>query len=845
MTVLRDYAAGIGQPALTSGLASGRDDTLLDRLGQGAYDEVVGPDGTLRAGWQGLAELAVGLTAGDLARLDVEIRRFLADDGVTYGRPGQEPGPWRLDPMPLVIPADEWAPLEVGLAQRAELLNAILVDLYGEQRLLREGVVPPEVVFGHSGFVRQVAKTPLPDLRPLLLTAADLGRGADGGWTVLADRVQAPSGVGYALENRRVISQVLPELYRKAGLHRLQPFLSALRSALHTATDVVDARVVVLTPGTHSETAYDQAYLAAALGVPLVRGSDLMVRDGCVHLRGHAALERVDVILRRVDAGWSDPLELRADSQLGVPGLSEAIRRGTVRVVNGLGAGILENPGLLPFLPAASELLLGESLRLRSLGTWWCGDKESREHVLDHLDQLSVRAIDRPVTLGNLTPRLLRDRILAEPHRFVGQEPIPLSQAPTYDGRSTGGALRPRRLTLRTFTLRYGSAYRPMVGGLASSLGANGAREGAAKDVWVLKRSPGEADQGIAEVLPLEAAQARPALVPRALDDMFWFGRYVERAEDTLRLVIVGHALAEDFQTRPWSVGGQAMDVMLAALGRLCGPVAEPGDRPGDEPGDVDRDLRAVLLDASRLGSVAQSIDALRESAQGVRDQLSLDVFRAFGSYDRAAWDLARNEHSHQISESAGRMLNAMLALHGVVSNMVRDEGWRMIRVGAYLERALQLLKLLDVAVVRRGLDVDRLVLNSMLTAAESAVTHRRRYRGNVRPRSVLDLLLLDEDNPRSLLHALGELDRHLEQLEGSTGSTRPERLLDELIEECRHVDLSVLVILGGESRPHLRSFLAATTDKLGRVADAIAAQHLQSGPAPRPLVFTAADVGP
>ncbi|MFL6159987.1 MAG: circularly permuted type 2 ATP-grasp protein [Marmoricola sp.] len=815
MTVLRDYAATLSQPTLTGS--------------EIRYDEVIAPDGTLRSSWKGLADLAVRLTPGDLSRLDNEIRQFLNNDGVTYARPGQEPGAWQLDPVPLVISAAEWAPLEVGLAQRAELLNAILVDLYGKQTLLRSGVLPPEVIFGHSGFVRTMARTSTTDPRPLVIAAADLGRTQDGAWTVLSDRAQAPSGIGYALENRRVISQVLPELYREAGLHRVRPFLDAFRSALiQTAdVDVIDPRIVVLSPGTYSETSYDQANVAASLGFPLVRGSDLVVREGRVFLRGYAgAVDQVDVILRRVDASWSDPLELRADSQLGVPGLSEAIRRGTVRIVNGLGAGVLENPGLLPFLPAASEALLGESLRLPSVATWWCGDGDGLAHVLANLDEVAVRAIDRPgadLAAPGADRDALRQTLLAEPHRFVGQERLMMSQAPSY----AGGSLEPRALTLRTFTLRSGSAYRPMVGGLASTQDLHQSRA-ASKDVWVLKTNPEEADTERAEVLTLASVQARPAVVPRALDDLYWFGRYTARAEDTLRMLLAAHSLNEDFQSRPYSSGGKASRVMLDALSALAGPPA-----PGN---GVDAHLRSVLLDAARPGSVAQSVSALRECAQSVRDQLSLDVWKAFGAYDRASWELVRHEHSYQVSESASRMLNATLALHGVTSNMMRDEGWRMIRIGGWIERAMQVSQLLRLVIVRNGLDVDRMVLNQSLLAADSAVTHRRRYRGYVRPRTVLDLLLFDHENPRSVEFALTELRRHLGALKASTGSTRPERLLDELIEECRSADLTSMVALDGEIRPHLVKHLDLLSRQLVQLADSIASVHFEVGPRMRPL---------
>ncbi len=818
MSLLRDYADGVTQPTLGGEVAR--------------FDEVVGIDGTLRAPWKPLAEVAVDLTAEDLGRVDDDITRALSDDGVTYSRPGERQGPWRLDPMPLVLDAATWTPLEVGLAQRAELLNAILADVYGEQRLLRDGLVPPALVLGHPGFMRGVARKSITDPRPLVLSATDLGRDALGEWRVLADRTQAPSGLGYAMENRRILSRVLPEMYRAAGLHRLEPFFSALRSALlQSATgDLPDPRVVVLSPGSASETAYDQAFIASALGFPLVQGSDLVVRDGWVQMRVFGRLERVDVILRRVDSPWTDPLELRGDSQLGVAGLVEATRRGRVRIVNGLGAGILENPALLPYMPALCEALLGEPLRLDSTPTWWCGEPEGLEHVLDRLDgpgALMVRPIDAPSgALSDVSREELVRLLLAEPHRYVGQERLALSQAPTWQRTSYGvGGAVPQTLTLRTFTLRYGSAYRTLVGGLVSLVEDD--LSGGSKDLWVLKEDPSDPDQGLPDILPMTNARATMGTVPRILEDMYWFGRYAERVEDLLRLVIVAHGLAEDFGARPRSTGGAGLEVMMGAVRRLTGRVHT----------DLDREIRSVLLDGGRTGSVGHGLAGLREALAGVRDQLSRDVWRAFGTTDRASHALETSTHSQQVTESAGRMLTGILSLQGVTASMIRDEGWHMIGVGRSLERAMQLCQLLAATTtVRRGIDVDREVLNSVLVCAESSVTHRRRYRGYVRPGGVLELLLEDTQNPRSLAFCLDEIATHLAALPASTGSSRPERLVTDLQEALAETDIATLVAIGGVGRPNLEAYLEQTIAALVRLGEAVTELHHTSGPAPRLL---------
>ena len=829
-SLLRDYAARLAQPAL----AINRGERRMVQ-----FDEVVGPDGSLRSAWKGIADVAVDLTAADVDRIDGEITTLLADDGVTYGGPGAGPQPWRLDPMPLVLDAATWTRLEVGLAQRAELLNALMADLYGPQRLLADGVIPAAVVFGHSGFLRPLARRTGFDAQPLVLTSTDLGRDATGEWRVLTDRVQAPSGLGYALANRRVLSRVLPELYEEAELHRLEPYYSALRTALQTAASrIPDARVVVLSPGTHSETAYDQAFLANILGFPLVQGEDLVVHDGWVWMKPpgfpqNLPHERVDVILRRVDAEWCDPLELRAGSQLGVAGLTEAVRRGRVRLINGLGAGVLENPGLMPYMPAICERLLGEQLRLPSATTRWCGDPEQRREVLNALANepasVIVRRIDGTAAeLDALSPQTLRELILAEPHRFVGQERLPLSQAPAW-GETTRapGRMHPSRLTLRAFTVRDGAIYRPLVGGLATLVNDRAAAP-ATKDVWVLKSAPAQPDQGLVEMPAPPFVRAVPVLSPRAVEDMFWSGRYAERAEDLVRLVITASTHSEQLSSSSSAQGGAALGALITVLQRLCGTRFV----------DPDRELRSLLLDGDRPGTAAHSLDRLRNALEGVRDQLSGDTWRAFGSTDRAMRGM-RAGRRPQIAESASRLLGGILSLQSVTANMMRDDGWRAIEAGRHLERAFQVCTLLTAATTAPlGAQTDRAVLDGVLLAAESSVTHRRRFRGAVQAAGVLELLLVDLDNPRSLAFSLAALRTHLSQLAGSTGSTRPERLLEHLEDALASADIAALTASVGGHRPLLEDFLAETRSQLYRLGEAIVHLHFAAGPRPQPMAL-------
>ncbi|GAA1839901.1 circularly permuted type 2 ATP-grasp protein [Microlunatus capsulatus] len=857
MTVLGRYLATAGQG-----------DVLTPEPG---FDELAAPDGTPRRGWRGLLEGLDRFVDGDLAHAQREVARLLEDDNVTYTpSPGSavsvvddpapvaatalaQPRPWRLDPVPLVLDDREWAVLEAGVVQRAELLDAVLADLYGPQRLLASGDIPAAAVLDHSEYLRPVVGTEALESQRLFLTAADLGRDAAGDWKVLADRTQAPSGAGFAMQNRRVVSRVMPELYHAANLHRLTPFFQAMRTALVESAPptVEDPRVVVLSPGPHSETAFDQAFVASLLGFPLVEGSDLTVRDGRVWLRGLGRREQVDVILRRVDSVWTDPLELRPGSRLGVSGLLECVRQGSVSVVNTLGSGILENPALLPFLPRLSERLLGQPLRLPSVDTWWCGDPAGRSHVLAHLDELVVRPITRDAGRSVLGSALtaaqretLRARIDAAPHRFVGQEVLPLSSAPT----TVAERLVPRDVVLRSFVVRSGTSYTPMLGGLARVADQAGDRHGPlvtapdgglAKDVWVVSSEPVVASR---VVVPRRAVphtrhpSAPAAMVPRVLSDLFWFGRYAERAEDLLRLVLATRTLA--IETDLDTTHGRALEVLLQAVTHVS--TAYPGFLGRAE---LMPELRAMLLDRHRSGTAAQALASLSMAAQGVRDQLSEDVWMVLAEVDRALAALAANPHDQglQLVDVSERVLSGLLALAGIISeNMVRDPGWFMLDAGRGIERALQVVALLRVTVVReRAADTDRMVAEAVLTASESIVTYRRRYRGRSGPEALVELLVVDQHNPRSVAYQLARVLADLQALPTTSPTARPLRLLETLVETVRTADPDALVAADGDRRPGLERFLAELHDQLRDLSDAVRTQYQQQPPTQQPLSDT------
>jgi uncharacterized circularly permuted ATP-grasp superfamily protein/uncharacterized alpha-E superfamily protein len=839
----RDVVADYARPSL---IAEATDSGVAER-----YDEMLDGNRGVRAPWREVAAAVRRLGTDGLAQRQRGIARLLADDGVTYRAYGaQLHQPWMLDPIPMLVDELDWVTLEAGVRQRAELLDLILTDLYGPRELLSAGLLPPEVVYGHSGFVRPVDGVRLARPRQLFLAAADLARDSDGHWRVIADRTQAPSGAGYAMENRRVVSQVLPGLYRDSRIRRLNPFFQSMRLALQQlAPNPIEApRVVMLTPGVHTETAFDQAFLSALLGFPLVEGTDLTVREGRVWQHSIGGLEPVDVILRRVDAWFCDPLELRSDSRLGVPGLVQAARLGSVAVVNGLGSGVLENAGLFPFLPRIAEVLLSQPLQLPSAPTWWCGDELSRRHVLARLDSLVIKPISRRVArssrfgweLSAAQREELIRRIEAEPYAWVGQQPLTLSTAPT----ATPGGLEPLPALLRTFAVAHDGGYIVLPGGLSRVAPQAGAltvsnQEGAlAKDVWVLAddSAPTVGNQVDG---PVAGDPVLAAISPRVAEDLFWLGRYAERAESAARLVGVCDNRWRDSNPAADRAIDDCLAVLLGALAQLStsSELAEVGEaaefdlnataRPtGPEVGAY---LLAVLGDEARPGTVAHDTRQLRELATAVRDQLSGDTWAVLARLERTLRPFAGRIDPGEIPGALTVILETLLAFAGLAAeSMVRDPGWHLLDTGRRIERALQVARLLHAGlVVRAPAAVEDLVAESVLIAAESIITHRRRYGAGAGIETVLSLLLFDRDNPRGVAYQLDQLTTDLRRIAG-TGEIAAvlAEQLDNLNAVLREATAVALAQPLGSERLALDEVLTTLINELHQLAEAIATTH-------------------
>lgn len=719
--------------------------------------------------------LASGGRTGLLTR-DRMLRRLVREDDVTYGGAldGRKAKRWAVDLLPVIINSDEWQWLRTGLQQRYELLDELIKDFYGPRHLLHDKVIPASVVLGHRGYLLVADQISLPTDRQLILTATDLVRASNDQWTVLSDRVQAPSGVGYALANRRLISRVLDVTYRCVPIHRLRGYFDLMRAAIIDAApaDVEQPRVALLSAGPGSETVFDQALVASLLGHPLVQASDLAVKGGKLYLRTTGRLQQIDVVQRRVDPEWVDSLDLRPDSRLGAAGMVEAARNRHLSIINGLGSAVLENPGLLAYLDAAARVVLGSELQIGSAQTWWCGEPSGLSHALAHLNELVIK----PIARGEETTRLgwqlsnqerdeLAAKLKAQPWLWAVQEPVTASTAPVV----TNTGLQPRRLVLRTFGTAYNSDYHILPGGLARVApdqdswvitNANGAL---AKDVWVL-------DTEEAAGVPVSLRRSRafamepvlPGLPTSSADNLYWLGRYVERTEATARLINMASQAVEDNHHQTNTPGYQAMTALLNALSTVTSI-----PRPLQDTQDADLHwLERVTLDEDLDGSLQRNSNRSLAAANNVRELLSADTSSVLAIMVKTLRDASNHSDDEvmHIQPLAAGVLHSTLAFAGLgAESLVRDPTWAFQEAGRRMERAQTVVRLLSSTLTAvRSPVAEALLVESVLRACDSLITYERRMAAGVGPsqpaQAALNLLLKDSSNPRSVQYQLDRL---------------------------------------------------------------------------------------
>ncbi len=790
----------------------------------GTFDEMMDVHGEVRPHWRPFLSMLSALGPDEINRRFAAADRYLRDSGVFY-RVYEDPAgverPWPLSHIPLLIETSEWRRLEAGLIQRAQLLEAVLADAYGTGQFVRDGRLPAALIAGNPEFLRPLVGVAPPGGAHLRFYAVDVGRGADGRWWVLGDRAQAPSGAGYAIENRLALSRAMPDIYRTTRVERVAPFFQALQAGLSSFNRQDDSRVCLLTPGPMNETYFEHAYLARYLGLLLVEGEDLVAREDGVFIRTVSGLRRAEVLLRRLDADFADPLELNAASRLGVAGLVQAVRDGKVVIVNGLGAGLIEARALLAFLPALANSVLGAELAVPNIATWWLGQVVAREHVLARLDSMVVAPAfgdtAHDVSLGDgllgseLGPerrRRTEQAILERGIDYVAQEAVTLSTLPVW---SAGGRLEPKPFTLRLFLARNGDDWQVLPAGFvriaehADVRAVSLQRGGATADAWVLSEGP------VAETTLLApermAVQRAAGLLPsRAADNLFWVGRYIERLDATLRMVraLINRIAEADDETA---------SVIASARGLLGAWNAATIDRQASDASIA----RAALTQGESPGSLPWLVGAARSAASVIRDRFSPDAWRALRDLDAIihaplAIGPAESAMTERV-EAAQRIISSFSGL--AQENMTQLAGWRFLELGRRIERAI-----LTCRFVRWLTGVPDGGLDLVLELADSQITYRQRYVMIAAPAPVIDLVVLDPNNPRSVIYQLDRIEAHLAAL--------PRRYPDGRLSPVQQIAASIATRLRTADATHLDEALITDTENaLMKLSEAIASSYL------------------
>ena len=799
------------------------------------HDELVTPAGELRPHYDTFVRSLETLGRNELASRWENAKRVIRDNGVTYNVYGDPEGvdrPWTLDMIPLLVPSSEWNTLEAALIQRARLLNLLLGDVYGQQRLLREQQLPAPLVFGNPGFLRPCHGISVPRGIHLHLHAVDLARSPDGQWWVLADRTQAPSGAGYTLENRIVLSRNLPEAFRDCQVQRLASFFRIQRDTLAALSPMAreTPRVVLLTPGPLNETYFEHAYLARYLGFTLVEGGDLTVRDRRVFIKTLDGLQPVDVIFRRLDDSYCDPLELRGDSTLGVAGLVEAARAGNVTIANALGSGVIETAALSRFLPALSRSLLGEDLLLPSVPTRWCGEPEDLRFVVEHLDRMVIKRTFPPVNELPIFGRTLsapqRDALVSEirehPAQFVGQEEVPLSTAPVWEGKT----LKPRQLAVRMYVAAAGDSYAVMPGGLTRIAGDGDVpivsmqRGGGSKDTWVLADGPVSSMSLLSPpTIRIQRERRSGDLPSRVADNLFWLGRYAERVEHAVRLLRSLVARMTDEDAGDATPERTALLEVSIALELLPARLREPM-----QARDLELEVLSSLFKQGPGTRLRETLEELRRIASTVRDRLSIDTWRILNQLRQDFHRPGRVQLDDALLP-LNRMITDLAAFSGMeMENMTRGHGWRFLDIGRRLERAVNTTALLTASLVAGSSHYA--MLEPLLEIADSTMTYRRRYFAEPQLTPVLDLLVADPTNARSLAFQVVQLADHVDQLprdNAAPSPTKEQRIVARMSETIAGADLDTIGQPEGDGAlPALEVLLEAIADDLRRLSDTI-----------------------
>ncbi|WP_299777844.1 circularly permuted type 2 ATP-grasp protein [uncultured Formosa sp.] len=814
------------------------------------YDEVLKSNMSVNPNWKKLLSNLTKMDTKTLISKQEEMDWLMDENGVTYNVYNDPKGmhrSWQLNIVPFLIHEKEWETIEKGMQQRSELLNLTLKDIYGKRELIKNGIIPLEVIYAHRGFLRQCDQIQYKTAKNLLIHSADLARGPDGRMWVVNDRTQAPSGMGYALENRYATSRILPDVFNDIHVKPPTSFFSDFNKMLLDAApqNKDNPNIVILTPGPLNETYFEHAYMSSFLGYSLVTGNDLVVRDGKVWVKSLKELKQVDVILRRVDDVFMDPLELREDSYLGVAGLLDVVREQQVTIINPIGSGILENSGLIPFMNAVCKYFFKEDLILPQIGSWWCGQKKERDYVLENLTNLVVKRIDKsnresilfceflkPAQLENL-----KKEILTNPYVFVAQEKILFSTAPDF----VKGKLEPRKVMCRAFSIAKDDGYSVMPGGLVrvaserEDLFVSNHRGGVSKDFWVVTDEPQTNIQNYSWNNTTKTSVSGINDLPsNTAENLYWSGRYLGRALVTARYLRTVLNKMSNEQYNKQEEHSESLICLLKSVTHLTstfpGFIGEKGKVALNNPL---KEILSILIDSNRMGSFAQTLSSFNNSYYTLRNLWSKDMWRVFDGIQKN-WkifvDQADEKSSIQsLIKILDKIITRLIAFMGLIEESIMvEQGLLLYFIGLQTEQSMMsIAKCRSLLVVNYNEQQQYEILEALLSSHESLNIYRYSYRSYLSTKNVISLLLLDKGYPKSLTYQLRRIQKDIDRLphpEGLGETTDCQKFISAANTKIQSLKIESLSELSSDTviRQNLDDALTELSDLLHEMSLAV-----------------------
>ncbi|PLY10685.1 MAG: hypothetical protein C0626_03340 [Arcobacter sp.] len=748
---------------------------------ESSFDEMIDKDNNVKEHWK---EILKNLETSGVEKLEqkqTEIDWRLEDNGVTYNIYNDPDGTnrrWNLDPIPFVITKEEWDEVSKGLAQRAKLLNLIFKDIYTEQRLIKEGIVHAEIIFGHKSFLPTMFNFENIEYYSMKFYATDISRGPDGKFWVLNDRTQSPSGLGYAIENRLTMNSVSSELYPNVKMHRISKFVEGFKNMLTSVASKNNSNplITLLTPGPHNETYFEHSYLSSFLNITLVQGEDLLTKNNQLWLKTLSGLKKVDAMIRRVDSKFCDPLELRSDSQLGVAGLVNVLRNDNLSMINPIGVGILENVGLIPFMENIAKFFLDEELILPQIATWWCGQKKELDFVLENLTNLIVKKIDKSskleVYFGNQLDEAqildLKEKIQQNPHYYVGQEIIDFSTVPSfYEDK-----IEPRNAVIRAFSYLNEDEYAVMPSGLVrvssskNSLVVSNQKGGTSKDLWILGENDASAAVNIFKNKDFIDSRLENISTKRA-ENLFWLGRYLTRAISTTRMIRFNlKSLLNLNRYDDQNISKKTTNILNVSLTHLT--MTYPGFLSEEEVKPL-KEVISVIKDANKAGSLSFTLSMLSNINANVKNLLTMEAWRI---YERMQKDwffyskrdvLSNREH---INELDNLLIYLMAYKELIDESIFKEQGLILYDIGCKIEASQLLIsKMRSLLTTKLDKILEYDILDSMLNSYESYNSYRAHYKSSLDLENIVEFLLFNSKYPKSLIYIINDLLEDLKEL--------------------------------------------------------------------------------